>query len=389
MLIGAFILGVILGGVAVWLILRERVRAQRLAASDMTDTFKALSAETLQQTTTSFLDLAKDKIEGVATAQLLPIKESLQRFDEKVERLEQARQLERGALSEQLLALKDGADKLRGETASLVGALRASEVRGQWGQLQLKNTLELAGMLEHCDFAQEVSTTGDDGLLRPDVVVRLPGGKNIVVDAKVPGLDPLLNALQTDDPTLRAQGIDEFGRLLRERIRRLGEKAYWRQFMPAPDFVIMFLPSESLYRTAIEHDSSLLQVGSGQRVILASPTNLIVLLLTAAAAWREQTIAENAREVSEQGQLLYERLAKMNGHFATLGKSLSRAVEAFNGTLGSLETRVFPAARKLPQLGISASSELASVEPIDVAVRIATAPELVDGTVPEHTADAA
>ena len=143
----------ILGGVAVWLILRERVRAQRLAASDMTDTFKALSAETLQQTTTSFLDLAKDKIEGVATAQLLPIKESLQRFDEKVERLEQARQLERGALSEQLLALKDGADKLRGETASLVGALRASEVRGQWGQLQLKNTLELAGMLEHCDFA--------------------------------------------------------------------------------------------------------------------------------------------------------------------------------------------------------------------------------------------
>ena len=389
MLIGAFILGVIIGGVAVWLILRERVRAQRLAASDMTDTFKALSAETLQQTTTSFLDLAKDKIEGVATAQLLPIKESLQRFDEKVERLEQARQRERGALSEQLLALKDGADKLRGETASLVGALRASEVRGQWGQLQLKNTLELAGMLEHCDFAQEVSTTGDDGLLRPDVVVRLPGGKNIVVDAKVPGLDPLLNALQTDDPTLRAQGIDEFGRLLRERIRRLGEKGYWRQFMPAPDFVIMFLPSESLYRTAIEHDSSLLQVGSGQRVILASPTNLIVLLLTAAAAWREQTIAENAREVSEQGQLLYERLAKMNGHFATLGKSLGRAVEAFNGTLGSLETRVFPAARKLPQLGISASSELASVEPIDVAVRIATAPELVDGTVPEHTADAA
>jgi DNA recombination protein RmuC len=389
MLIGAFILGVILGGVAVWLILRERVRAQRIAASDMTDTFKALSAETLQQTTTSFLDLAKDKIEGVATAQLLPIKESLQRFDEKVERLEQARQLERGALSEQLLALKNGADKLRGETASLVGALRASEVRGQWGQMQLKNTLELAGMLEHCDFAQEVSTTGDDGLLRPDVVVRLPGGKNIVVDAKVPGLDPLLNALQTDDPTLRAQGIDEFGRLLRERIRRLGEKAYWRQFMPAPDFVIMFLPSESLYRTAIEHDSSLLQVGSGQRVILASPTNLIVLLLTAAAAWREQTIAETAREVSEQGQLLYERLAKMNGHFATLGKSLGRAVEAFNGTLGSLETRVFPAARKFPQLGISASSELAPVEPIDVAVRIATAPELVDGTVPEHTADAA
>jgi DNA recombination protein RmuC len=386
MLIGAFVVGALLGGLAVWLFLRERVRAQRLTAVELGDTFKALSAETLHQTTSSFLDLAKDKIEGVATAHLQPIRESLQRFDEKVERLEQARQKERGALSEQLLALKEGADRLRGETASLVGALRASEVRGQWGQLQLENTLELAGMLEYCDFEQEVSSSGDDGLLRPDVVVRLPGGKHIVVDAKVPGLDALLTAFQTDDDALRSQSLDEFLRLLRDKIRRLGEKAYWRQFMPAPDFVIMFLPSESLYRAAIERDATLLQVGPQQRVILASPTNLIVLLLTAAAAWREQTIAESAREVSEHGQLLYERLAKMNAHFSTLGKSLGRAVEAFNSTLGSLETRVFPAARKLPQLGVSTSSELASVEPIDVAVRKATAPELVEG---DSAADAA
>ena len=167
MLIGAFVVGSLLGGLAVWFVLRERVRAQRLTAVELSDTFKALSAETLHQTTSSFLDLAKDKIEGVANTHLQPIKESLQRFDEKVERLEQARQKERGALSEQLLALKEGADKLRGETASLVGALRASEVRGQWGQLQLENTLELAGMLEHCDFQQEVSSSGDDGVLRP------------------------------------------------------------------------------------------------------------------------------------------------------------------------------------------------------------------------------
>ena len=303
MLIGAFVVGSLLGGLAVWFVLRERVRAQRLTAVELSDTFKALSAETLHQTTSSFLDLAKDKIEGVANTHLQPIKESLQRFDEKVERLEQARQKERGALSEQLLALKEGADKLRGETASLVGALRASEVRGQWGQLQLENTLELAGMLEHCDFQQEVSSSGDDGVLRPDVVVRLPGGKHIVVDAKVPGLDALLTAFQTEDDALRSQSLDEFVRLLRDRIRRLGEKAYWRQFMPAPDFVIMFLPSESLYRAAIERDPTLLQIGPQQRVILASPTNLIVLLLTAAAAWREQTIAESAREVSEHGQL--------------------------------------------------------------------------------------
>jgi DNA recombination protein RmuC len=389
MLIGAFVVGAILGGLAVWLVLRERIRAQQLTAGALGDTFKALSAETLQQTTTSFLDLAKDKIEGVANAQLQPIKESLQRFDEKVERLEHARQQERGALSEQLLALKEGADKLRGETASLVGALRSSEVRGQWGQLQLENTLELAGMLEHCDFNQEVSVTGDDGLLRPDVVVRLPGGKNIVIDAKVPGLDALLNAFQTDDEAARSRCLDEFVRLLRDKIRRLGEKAYARQFMPAPDFVIMFLPSESLYRAAIERDASLLQLGPQQRVILASPTSLIVLLLTAAAAWREQTIAESAREVSEQGQLLYERLSKMNDHFAMLGRSLGRAVEAFNKTLGSLETRVFPAARKLTELGVSGGGELASVEPIEVAARDVNAPELGEGERATRAADAA
>jgi DNA recombination protein RmuC len=389
MLIGAFVVGAILGGLAAWLVLRERVRAQRVTAEELTNTFRALSAETLQRTTSSFLDLAKDKIEGVATAQLQPIKESLQRFDDKVERLEQARQNERGQLSEQLLALKSGTDRLRGETASLVGALRASEVRGQWGQLQLENTLQLAGMLEHCDFEQEVSASSDDGLLRPDVVVRLPGGKNIVIDAKVPGLDSLLSAFQSEDEALRSQQLDEFVRLLRDKIRRLSEKAYWRQFMPTPDFVIMFLPSESLYRAAIERDESLMQFGPQQRVILASPTSLIVLLLTAAAAWREQTIADSAREVSAQGQLLYERLAKMNEHFAMLGRSLGRAVEAFNSTLGSLETRVFPAARKLPQLGVSASAEIATVEPIDVAVRKATAPELVGDDGSEHAADAA
>jgi DNA recombination protein RmuC len=389
MLIAAFVVGALVGGLAAWLVLRERVRAERAAAGSLGDTFRALSAEALQQTTTSFLDLAKDKLEGVATAQLAPIRESLQRFDEKVERLEQARQSERGALAQQLLALKEGTDRLRGETAGLVSALRASEVRGQWGQLQLRRTLELAGMLEHCDFEQEASAASDDGLLRPDVVVRLPGGKNIVVDAKVPGLEALVGAFATDDEAARRESVDVFLRHLRDRLRRLGEKAYWRQFMPAPDFVIMFLPSESLYRTAIEHDPRLLELGPQQGVILASPTNLIALLLTAAAAWREQTIAESAREVSEQGRILYERLAKANDHFATLGKSLGRAVQAFNDTLGSLESRVFPAARKLRQLGVSAGAELATVAPIEVAVRPATAPELVEGELAPPAADAA
>ncbi len=378
MVVAAFIVGAILGGFAIWLVLRERLTAQRHGAAELTATFKALSAETLQQTTSSFLDLAKDKLEGVATAQLAPIKESLQRFDEKVEGLERARQQERGALAQQLLVLKQGTDELRGETASLVTALRHSEVRGQWGQLQLERTLELAGMLDHCDFERERSTSTDDGILRPDVVVRLPGGKNIVVDAKVPGFEALLAAFQTEDDDLKERHLDDFVKHLRSRMRQLGEKAYWRQFMPAPEYVIMFLPSESFYRHAIERDGSLLEVGAQQKVILASPTTLIMLLMTAAAAWREETVAESAREISEHGRLLYERLATMGGHFGNLGRRLSKAVEAFNETLGSLENRVLPTARRFPELGVSAKTELAPVAPIDLAVRSTTAPELVD-----------
>lgn len=392
MVIAAFIVGAFLGGTAVWLVLRERLGAQRRATGELSTAFRALSAETLQQTTSSFLDLARDKIEGVATSQLAPIRESLQRFDQKVDELERTRQQERGALSQQILSLKQGADQLRGETAGLVTALRASEVRGQWGELQLERTLELAGMLEHCDFDRERSTATDAGVLRPDVIVRLPGGKNIVVDAKVPGLEALLAAFQTDDQETRSRHLDVFSKHLRERMQRLGEKAYWRQFMPAPEYVIMFLPSESFYRYAIEQDASLLQIGPQQRVILASPTTLIILLLTAAAAWREETVAESAREISEQGRLLYERLATMGGHFGNLGKRLGKAVEAFNETLGSLETRVLPTARRFPDLGISSKSELASVEPIDVAVRVATAAELggdAERRSPGRAADAA
>jgi DNA recombination protein RmuC len=390
MLIGAFVVGAILGGLAVWLVLRERVSAGRRAAGELESTFRALSAQTLQQTTTSFLDLAKDKIEGVASAQLAPIKESLQRFDRKVEELERARQLERGALTEQIRALQQGAEQLRGETAGLVTALRASEVRGRWGELQLRRTLELAGMLKHCDFVEQPAVAGEEGLLKPDVIVKLAGGKNLVVDSKVP-LKALLDALQASDEAARERCLDEFVRHVREHMRKLGEKAYWRQFVPAPEYVIMFLPSESFYRYAIERDASLLELGPQQKVIFASPTTLIMYLMTAAAAWREETVAESAREISEHGRLLYERLATMGGHFGNLGKRLSKAVEAFNETLGSLETRVLPTARRFPELGISPKGELAPVEPIDLAVRAATAPELVEEVPPplDRTADAA
>ncbi len=390
MVIGAFVVGTVLGGLAAWLLLRERIAAQQRATGDLATTFKALSAEALQQTTSSFLDLAKGKIEDVASAQLSPIKESLQRFDQKVDQLERARQLERGALTTQIEALQKGADQLRGETAGLVTALRAPEVRGQWGELQLKRTLELSGMLEHCDFVQQPTVSGDDGLLKPDVIVRLPGNKNIVIDAKVT-LNALLDALQAQDETTRERCLDEFVRHVRDRMRKLSEKAYWRQFAPAPEYVIMFLASESFYRYAIERDGALLELGPQQKVIFASPTTLIALLQAAAAGWREETIAESAREISEQGRLLYERLATMGGHFGNLGRRLGKAVEAFNDTLGSLETRVLPTARRFPELGVSSKDQLAPVEPIDIGIRSATAPELLDAEPPDlgHAADAA
>ncbi len=376
MVIAAFIAGGILGGFVVWLVLRERLAAHRLALGEVEQLLSS-SAEVFQQTAGSFLDLAKDKIEGVATSELRPIKESLQLFDRKVEELERARQRERGALAQQIQALQQGAEQLRGETAALVTALRASEVRGQWGELQLRRTLELAGMLERCDFVEQPTSAGDGGLLKPDVIVRLPGGKNIVVDSKVP-LKALLDGLQAADDETRSRHLDEFVRHVREHMRRLGEKAYWRQFVPSPEFVVMFLPSESFYRYAIERDGSLLEVAPRQQVIFASPTTLIALLMTAAAAWREETLAESAREISEHGRLLYERLATMGGHFGNLGKRLGKAVEAFNDTLASLESRVLPTARRFPELGVPAKAELAPVAPIDIAVRSATAPELVE-----------
>ncbi len=232
-------------------------------------------------------------------------------------------------------------------------------------------------MLSHCDFDEQPTSGGDDGLLRPDVVVRLAGGKNIVIDAKVP-LQALLDAAQEDDDAAHAERLRDFVRHVRDHMTKLSAKSYWRQFAPSPEYVIMFLPSESFYRYAIEQDAALLELGPQQKVILASPTTLITLLLAAAAGWREQTLAESAREISEHGRELYERLATMGGHLSKLGSRLGKAVEAFNETLGSLETRVLPAARRFPELGVSSKTELPPVAPIELAVRPLTAPELVD-----------
>lgn len=399
------VIGLAVGAVAAWLVMHARVSSERRTQAELTTVFRALSADALRTSNEEFLQLATAKLEGFqreakgdleqrqkAVEQLVaPLKDSLAKMDTQVQSLEASRRQAYGSLSKQVELLAQSQERLRTETASLVKALRSPSARGRWGEMQLRRTLEMSGMLAHCDFVEQPTATGEDGTLRPDVVVKLAGGKHLVIDAKVP-LDALLDALQTEDEALREARLHDFVRNVREHMAALGRKAYWRQFTPSPEFVVMFLPSESFYRYALELDGSLMELGVGQKVILASPMNLIALLRSSAAAWQEATLAESARQVSELGRELYERLSTMGGHVSKLGNRLEKAVEAYNETVGSLETRVLPSARRFPELGIPARDEIEPTTPIERIVRPLSAPELVSDhrpALPEIDADAA
>jgi DNA recombination protein RmuC len=394
MVVLALIVGLAVGAFAGWLVMHARASADRRARAELETVFKALSSEALRSNNEEFLQLATTKLEGVhreaegdleqrrkAVEQLVtPLKESLEKVDRQVQSLEASRRQAYGALTTQVQLLAESQERLRTETAGLVKALRSPSARGRWGEMQLRRALEMAGMLAHCDFVEQPTVAGEDGALRPDVVVKLAGGKNLVVDAKVP-LEALLDAFEAGDDVDREARLDDFVRHVRTHRAKLGLKAYWRQFTPSPEFVVMFLPSESFYRYAVERDPSLLEVGPSERVLLASPTNLIALLLAAATGWQEATLAESARQVSELGRELYERLSTMGGHVSKLGNRLEKAVEAYNETVGSLETRVLPSARRFPELGVPGKAELDPVSPVERMVRPLTAPELV--AVPE------
>ena len=400
-----FVLGFVLGCAGAWLVLRAPLQARLAAAegaaelerrvaeegvaaaertkNELAERFSSLSADALRANNASFLQLAESKLQGFVA----PLKESLEKVDGHVRTLEQTRQHAYGALRTELTALRDGQERLRGETGNLVAALRAPHVRGRWGEMQLKRVVEVAGMLEHCDFVAQASVRdGDGGLLRPDLVVKLPGGKSVVVDAKAP-LAAYLDAFETDDDDRRAQLLGGHARQVREHMGKLAAKSYWRQFAPAPDFVIMFLPDEAFLRCAQEHDSALAEDAWQAGVILASPSTFFTLLRTVATAWRQEAVAESAREVHALGQELYDRLATMAGHVHALGQSIRRVVEHFNRTVGTLETRVLVTGRRLRDHGI-AGEELASVDPIDLQTRVPTAPELTRGA-EARTLDAA
>src|SRR5262245_15425704 len=384
MLIGAFVVGTILGGLAVWFVLRERAAA-RLATDDVMSSFSALSAQALRDNSDSFLRLAQTQLE--------PIAATLKTFDEKTQALDQERQRAYGSLTQQVRSLAEGQEKLRAETGNLRTALRAPHVRGRWGEIQLRRVVELAGMLSHCDFREQASTRdGDGGLLIPDLVVNLPGGKHVVVDAKAP-LAAYLDSLEAEDEPTRKAHLQAHARQVREHIGKLAAKRYWQQFEPAPEFVIMFLPDETFFRVACEADPGLLELGPESGVLPSSPTTLIGLLKVFAYAWQQETIAEDAREIAGLGRELYERLGVFASHFAKVGRALDTAVGAYNQATGSLERRLLVTARRFEQHG-AASGELGDVEPLEKSTVPLTSAELTraEAVPPElapPTADAA
>ncbi len=334
---------------------------------------RAASTAAMKESSGAFLDLAQTKLD----AYVAPRRESLGKVETQVSALESARKEAYGSLTEAVRSLREDQLRLRSETSNLVTALRAPHVRGRWGEIQLRRVIELAGMVQHCDFVEQPTTDDGDGrVLRPDVLVNLPGGKSIVVDSKAP-LAAYLDAFAADvTDEARQIALRDHARQVRDHIVKLGQKAYWRQFESTPEFVVMFLPDESFLRAALEHDPSLVEFAADNGVITASPTNLIGLLRAVHYGWQQETIAEGARQISDLGRELYKRLSTMGAHFSKLGRSLDTAVRSYNETVGSLERQVLPQARRFEQHGITGIAP-PELTPIERQTRVISAPELV------------
>jgi DNA recombination protein RmuC len=298
-----------------------------------------------------------------------PVRESLDRVDSKIQELEKARAGAYGALQEQVRSLIETQSQLRAETGKLVTALRTPHVRGHWGEVQLRRVVEMAGMLDHCDFTAQTTLQGEDGRFRPDLLVRLPGGRTVVVDAKTP-LEAYLRAIEAPDEATRKARFADHARQVRTQMTALSRKSYWDQFDQAPEFCVLFLPGECFFSAALESDPSLIETGAAQNLILATPTTLIALLRAVAYGWRQERLAENAAEISALGKDLYKRLSDMGDHWNRVGRSLERAVESYNSATGSLESRVMVSARRFADLKTAPLGvEIPELEPVDKFVR--------------------
>jgi DNA recombination protein RmuC len=379
----------------------EKLEAERTSATEklgvidkaqeeFTNVFRALSGQALQTNNQMFLDLAAQTLgrfqqdakgdlerrQQAIQELVAPVKLSLDKLDGRIHDIERLREGAYQALTTQVRSLAEGQVDLRRETFTLVKALRQPVARGRWGELQLRKVVEMAGMVEYCDFVEQASVNGEDGRLRPDLVVRLPGGLNIVVDAKTP-LSAYLEAAETDDDDVRKQRLVDHARQVRDHMTQLGRKSYQEQFDPTPDLVILFLPGEMLFSAALQQDPQLIEFGVGEKVVLATPTTLITLLRTVAYGWKQEALARNAQEISELGRQLHDRISVLAGHWAKVGKNLGEAVGAYNSAVASMETRVLVSARRFRDLkAVPDGREIEVLEPVETIPRTLDVPEL-------------
>lgn len=359
----------------------ERDAAQQKLAN-LQQTFATLSQQALRDNHQAFLQLAQETLkqfhiqaqgdlaarEKAVESLVKPIREALEKTEQQMRLMEKERREAYGSLSKHLETMAQTQQLLHGETRNLVAALRRPEVRGQWGELTLKRLVELAGMVEHCDFYEQVQLDTPQGRLRPDMVVRMPGGREIVVDVKTP-LDAYLSAVEAADDETRRRHLEHHARKVRERVKELASKAYWEQFANAPDFVVLFIPGEHFLGAALDLDRTLLEDALRQNIILATPTNLVALLRTVAYGWRQETLTANAERIRDLGVELYGRLATFSEHLAKLGRSLDGAVTDYNKAVGSFEAKVLPGARKFPEMGVQTGKAVEEPAQVEKAPR--------------------